>query len=144
MKNEITGTMGIEMIRRTKNKRRRNGTALVELAVCLPVLVLLVLGSIELSNFIFLKQAVTAAAYEATRDAIGPAGTDASALASADAVLLARRLTGATVAINPSASVARGDLITVTVSAPSSLNRVVIPKFVAGLSVSASTTMVKE
>lgn len=132
------------MVTRRKNSQKRSGAALVELAVCLPVMVMLVLGSIELSNFIFLKQAVTAAAYEASREAIRPLGTDATATATAEAVLAARRLSGASIVVNPSANAERGELVTVTVTAPSSSNRVVVPRFVAGLSVSASTTMVKE
>lgn len=58
----------------------------MELALCLPLLTLLVLGSIELRNFIFLKQSMTAAAYEASREAVRPTATDARTQAVADAI----------------------------------------------------------
>ncbi len=45
-------------------KRKRNGTATVELAVCLPLIVIIAFGSIEATNMIFLEQRLTAAAYE--------------------------------------------------------------------------------
>lgn len=48
----------------TKNRR---GAALVEAAVCLPLMLLLVLGSIELSNGIFQQHATRAAAHECAR-----------------------------------------------------------------------------
>ena len=50
--------------RHTGQKRQsRRAAAVVELAVCLPLLFTIFFGSIEACNVIFLKQAVTAAAY---------------------------------------------------------------------------------
>ena len=43
---------------------RRRGSAVVELAICLPIVMALVWGTIELSNSIFLKQTITSAAHE--------------------------------------------------------------------------------
>lgn len=127
-----------------RSNKPRKGTSLVELAVCLPVLVVVVVGAIEMANFIFLKQAVTAAAYESVREAIRRDGTDESAETIAESVLAARRCAESTVDINPSADVPRGELVTVTVTAPSTANRVVSTRFVGGMSVTASTTMAKE
>ena len=53
---------------------RRRGVAASELAVCLPVIVLLVLAMIEACTMIFLKQSLTVAAYEGVRTAIEPNG----------------------------------------------------------------------
>ena len=133
------------MTRRHRRKRSQRGSALVEMAVCLPLLSLLVLGSIELSNFIYLKQSMTAAAYEASREAVRPSATTASAQAIADSIFTARDLTGATLMISPSpSSAARGDLLTITASAPSSANRIVMPKFIEGLNATAVCVMAKE
>lgn len=133
------------MIRGHARRRTRKGSALVELALCLPLLTLLVLGSIELRNFIFLKQSMTAAAYEASREAVRPTATDATAQAVADAIFTGRELTGATLSISPTAmGTERGTLITVTASAPSDANRIVMPKFIEGLAATGVCIMAKE
>ena len=124
--------------------KSRKGVAAVELAVCLPVLALLVMGTIELSSFIFLKQGLTAAAYEGVRTGIRPSATTATTDASVTQVLNGRRLNGATISISPSVNVERGQKVTVTVSAPSNANRLIFPRFVRGVTVNGAATMVKE
>lgn len=47
-----------------KTGEKRRGSAVVELAICLPIVMGLVWGTIELSNSIFLKQTITSAAHE--------------------------------------------------------------------------------
>ena len=55
---------------RSQHRATRRGVAAVELAVCLPVIILLVFGAIEASSFIFLKQSLNVAAYEGIRESI--------------------------------------------------------------------------
>jgi len=52
------------------NRGSRRAVAASELAVCLPILVLLVLAMIESCTMIFLKQSLTVSAYEGIRKAI--------------------------------------------------------------------------
>ena len=66
---------------------KRAGIAVVEFAVCLPILVLVVFGSIEACNAIYLKQAATASAYEAVRVATGTGGTLAAGQLRGDEIL---------------------------------------------------------
>lgn len=47
-----------------KKGQRRAGAAIVELAICLPLLFLLVIGTIEVNNSIFLKQTLTSAVHD--------------------------------------------------------------------------------
>jgi UDP-galactopyranose mutase len=49
---------------RTRKPNPRQGTALIELAICLPVFVLLVIGTVELNDAIFKRQTLTSAAHE--------------------------------------------------------------------------------
>lgn len=56
--------------------RRRRGTATAEFAVCLPVLVVLIIGINETCSAIFLKEQVTVAAYEGARIGIQRQGTN--------------------------------------------------------------------
>lgn len=126
--------------------RSRRAIAASELAVCLPVLVLLVLAMIECCTMIFLKQSLTVASYEGIRNAIEPNATTATVQAAATGVLADRRVNGATVSITPAnfESIARGEYITVTVSAPASRNSVIPGSFFRGQTLSATATMMKE
>jgi Flp pilus assembly protein TadG len=124
----------------------RKGTALIELAACLPVIVLLVAGSIECCGLIFLKQTLCAAAYEGIRVAVRQDATPADVNQRATEVLAARNIQNATVTIDPPdiGSLVPGDLLTVTVSAPTTGNRVIITRYVQDVTVSSSVLMLKE
>lgn len=124
----------------------RRAVAASELAVCLPILVLLVLAMIESCTMIFLKQSLTVSAYEGIRKAIEPAATAAQVQTACNAVLTDRRVKNATVTITPTnfTSLARGQYITVTVSAPAGKNSVVPGSFFKGQTLSGSATMMKE
>lgn len=124
----------------------RRAVAASELAVCLPILVLLVLAMIECCTMIFLKQSLTVAAYEGIRTAIEPASTTANVEASCKAVLTDRRVKDAKITINPVKfqDLARGQYITVTVSAPAAKNSVIPGSFFRGRTLTGTATMMKE
>lgn len=109
----------------------RRGTAAVEAALCLPIIITLIVGSIEASNAIYLKQTATIAAYEAVKVASSQEGTTADAEAAANAVLSSRSIDSGTVVITPSVdgNTAQGTLIKVVVRIPLKKNRVGISKF---------------
>ena len=116
------------------------------MAVCLPILVLLVLAMIESCTMIFVKQSLTVASYEGIRKAIEPSATTAQVEAACNAVLADRRVKGATITITPTnfQAAARGTYITVSVSAPAAKNSVIPGSFFAGRTLSGSATMMKE
>lgn len=105
---------------------KRRGTATVELAICLPLLVMLIFGGMEAANGIFLKQALTSAAYESAKMASTVGYTHIEAEARALEVLTSRGLQNAQIEIDPpiTASTPLGTPITVTVSAPADLNAI--------------------
>jgi Flp pilus assembly protein TadG len=106
----------------TKINERR-GTACVEAAVTLPLLLVLVFGSIEASNAIFLKQSLTIAAYEAAKAASAPSGTDEFARTRCAEALAVRDITSFTITFSPAnidINTARGQRIIVTVTLDSS------------------------
>lgn len=125
---------------------RRRGVAATEFAVCLPVMILLLLGTIECCSMIFLKQSLAVAAYEAGHTALKPDATDAEARASADRVLTDRRIRSATVQLVPGSlgAVAEGDFFEVRVTAPTDANRVLPLSFFGGRTLSASAVFMKE
>ncbi|MEM7315702.1 MAG: TadE/TadG family type IV pilus assembly protein, partial [Planctomycetota bacterium] len=130
-----------------KNRRQiRKGAATIELAVCIPVLVLLVLGSLEACNVIFLKQMVTAAAYEAARVAVTQEAGPTEAEQRATDVLQSRGVQGfgyTSVPADPS-QVDTGEDISITVSAPASANSLINFEAFGSTIVSATIVMQKQ
>ena len=133
-----------------KNKKRgfiqRRAVAAVELAVCLPVIVLLALGSMEAASMIFLRQALVQSAYETVKEAASAQGSEALALTRGQEVLAFRDIQDETVTINPAGTedLERGTEITVTVSAPGDTNSIFPFGPFRNREVSVSATMFKE
>ena len=136
--------MGI--IRRTACRSKRRGVAAAELAVCLPVVVLLVIATIESCSALFLKQSLTAAAYEGVRVAIEKGATTASVQTACSQILADRRIQGSQVTLTPAsiASLKPGDFIDVTVSAPCNPNSAVPTTFFRGHTLTAKASMMIE
>ena len=88
---------------RNKRDQKRRGTAAVEAAFCLPVIITVIVGSIEASNAIYLKQTATIAAYEAVKIASGQEGTTANGRSSCQCSFNRKKyFSGATVSVSPS------------------------------------------
>ncbi len=134
------------MKRKPRGKKQRKGGATTELAVCLPVIVLLVFASIEACSMIFLRQALCATTYEGVRVAVRDNATNTDVLARCQEVLDGRSIGGATVSLNPTnvSVVDPGDPITVSVTASCDANSIMPPWFFGGRSLTASSAMVKE
>src|SRR5262245_37575965 len=120
-------------------RRKRRGVAATEFAVCLPIVVLLVIGTIEACSMIFLKQSLAIAAYEGARTAIIPGATKTTVEAAVNQVLADRKVKGASVSVKPTdiASLNPGDYVDVTVTAPCNTNSVVRNKFYRGKTLSS-------
>jgi len=125
--------------------RHRPGTAAVEFAVCLPVLVLLVFGSIEASSFIFLKQSLHVACYEGVREACKTGATDAGSRAKATLILDSRQVNGYEIQF-PSGveGIARGEQVSCEVSAPTGPNSPLAGEFLSNRVLTARVVMLKE
>lgn len=89
-------------IRRSHGHSARRGAATIELATCLPLLCLVVFGSIQASNLIFLKHAVTSAAYEGTIELVRPNSTNTSVTDRIEHVLAAYEVNNGVIEILPS------------------------------------------
>ena len=76
-----------------RGRKDRDGLAAVEAAFCIPVLVILMFGTLEICAGIYLRESITVAAYEGVRAGIGR-GTDAKDIrAAVDQVLADRNIT---------------------------------------------------
>jgi hypothetical protein len=125
---------------------RRRGAAIVEMAICLPVIVLLILASIECCSMLFVDEALHVASYESLRLAIHNDGDAASAIERGEAILEQFGVHGATVRCEPAdlSNVASGTPVVVVAEAPCDDNSLMPPWFFGGATLSARCAMVRE
>jgi|688.fasta_scaffold304925_2 hypothetical protein len=132
--------------RSCSSKSDREGAVVIELAVCLPVIVLIVLASIESASLTFAKQTMVQTAYEAVVVAVRRESTNIDATNAARAVTNGRLIGDVSIRFEPPdvSAVPRGELITVTAEIPGSAARRLGSNLLGVSSISASATMVKE
>jgi Flp pilus assembly protein TadG len=123
----------------------RRGAATVEMAVCLPLLFLLVFGSIEISNVIHVKHSATIAAFEVAQSVTSPGGTQNDATARGSKLLTDRKVMGYQITVTPvvNATTFPGTPITVTVQVPLNSNSLGITTLLSGQTISSVVTMEK-
>jgi hypothetical protein len=83
--------------RRTR-PRARTAAAAAELAICLPLIVFLLLASLEACSMIFLDHSLTIASYEGVRLAINYAGNNTDTLAPSRSIRRTSRRSSAAIA----------------------------------------------
>ncbi len=131
---------------RRRSRAPRVGVAVVEMAVCLPVLTLITLATVESSAMIFLQQSLSIAAYEGARVALVPTSADENVRYQAELILEGRAVQNATVTVTPnnySASPA-GTWIQVVTSAPFADNSLAGGWLFNGQTLTATVEMMKE
>ncbi len=126
--------------------RLKQGAATTELALCLPLIVLVAFGAVEGASMIFLKQMLVQSAYEGAKVAIQHNSTNEEIETATTAVLVGRTLDNAIVETNPSSveSASRGDHVIIRVSAPSDSNSLFPFGFFRNQSITGTAVMVKE
>ncbi len=132
--------------RKPKRFRKRKGAAAVECAFCIPVVILLMFGTLETCSGIFLKESLTVAAFEGARVGVRRRATSAAVIEQVEAILQIREVTNADITVEPMdfSTLSALDPITVTIVAPAAGNSLYIFDFMAGRDVSAQVTMVRE
>jgi hypothetical protein len=117
-----------------------------ELAVCLPVVLTIVLGTIGTCSFLFTRQAMCTGAYEAARVAVRQGGTAAEAVRRCEEVLAARGIRDAEISFSAAdvADVKSGEFVTVTVNATSAAAGYMPRGFYWNSSITVQVAMVKE
>ena len=125
---------------------RRRGAASVECAVCLPLIVLIVVGAIETCSLVFLQQALQTTAYEMARVAASPYHDAQDAAAAGRAIMDQRGFQGGVVNVTSAAMPGFSDttLVTAKASIPVAPNRVLSAWVMNVPQLSAQCTMVKE
>jgi Flp pilus assembly protein TadG len=130
---------------RCRRHADRHAAVLTELAICLPVLVLLVLGAIDISNTIHLKHTATLAAYETAQVATAQGGTEDEGRAKGLAILSERGIRNATIAFSPriTNNTAPGTRIRITVTVPANGNTLGLTGYFTNRTITARTFMRK-
>jgi Flp pilus assembly protein TadG len=126
----------------------RTAAAVVELAVTLPVLLLVTFGTLEVCNRLFLRQTAAVAAYEGARLAARRTITQDQVQTRCMSLLLGRRIVNGQVVITPSGSgltsLATGGQLTVRVTIPIAGNTPVSYVFAPTGSITATAVMLRE
>lgn len=128
------------------HRAARRATAVVELALCMPVILVLVVVAIECCDMIHVQHALQVSAYEGARAAALPDSDSRQALKVANNLLSAYAIADATTTISPSQihNVPKGTPITLTVSAALDPNRKSVDFMFGGRTLTATCVMVKE
>jgi Flp pilus assembly protein TadG len=136
----------LQSTNRATNAGSRRGVAATELAVCMPVIILVVIATMEATAMIFLQQSVTAAAYEATRTALAPGASTADVVKQGKQILSDRGVKQGALSVSPGnlAAASKGTWIRVTASAPFKKNSLLSGWLFSGRTLQASVEMVKE
>jgi hypothetical protein len=132
---------------RSGGRDRRRGAAAVELAVVLPLFLLVVLGMIESSRLGMVAQSLTSAAREGCRVAVIDGKTAADVQDRVCEVLHAAGITTETSVLSPSdpASAELGEPVTLTLSVPfRDVSWLPAPFFFESATITASATMSSE
>jgi len=133
----------------TRIKQERSGTAVVELAVCLPIIFVIVFASIEACNMIALKQIISESAYDGALVAFRPDAEELDIIADINTVLASRDVTPSNVFIQGNGgaafdSLSNGDTVTVTVEAETNGNVVGPQLFGFAKTLSSTATGIKQ
>ncbi|MCA9263303.1 MAG: pilus assembly protein [Planctomycetales bacterium] len=129
---------------RRKNTVRRRGSAAVEAALVLPLLIGLFVASIEFSRANTVRNSVENAAYEGARRSILPGCTVAQVEDSVQDALNAVNVSGFAVVVTPDPIDETTEEVTVTVTARLDENAYTVPQFFSGREVASTCTLRRE
>ncbi|GAB5513981.1 TadE/TadG family type IV pilus assembly protein [Rhodopirellula baltica] len=132
--------------RQIKAQRRvpRQGAALVEFAVVLPVIMLFLTAMVEISRILMLQHTADTAAYEAARCAMVPGATVTEAEWEAHALIEAAGLTNTAVTVTPAEITEETAFITVRVEVPANDNSWMLSSQFTDVVVASEVTLLTE
>lgn len=122
----------------------RGGNVTVEMAVCLPMLFLILFGAIEFSRMNMLRHSIDNAAYEGARRGIIPGASASNCQAAANRILQAVGARDYTITVTPSTISDVTTQVTVDVQLPLNGNSYVTARFLADKTLQASSTKARE
>lgn len=136
--------MTTHLIRNKANRTGRLGAVSVEVAICIPVVFLFLLGTLEFSRVNMLRSSIDNAAYEGARRGVVPGATTEDCIQQAAQILRAVGLRQATVTVTPSTINDSTPQVTVEVVAPMSENGWGLSRFLSGVTLRSHSTKPRE
>ena len=127
-------------------RRNRRGAAAVEFALVAPIFFLMIFGMIEFGRMVMVQQVITNSSREGARIAVLDGTAGAEVVTAVENYLDSARVSGATVAVNPSepSSAGYGEPVTVTVTIPfSQVSWLPSPMFIGGDTVLTAATVMR-
>ena len=99
-KHHLLSASSVERLRPLRLSKRQ-GAAVAELAVSLPVLALLVCGSLQACSLIYLKHGLVSAAYQGTVELVRPTSSSASVVTRVEQILAVHEIKNANIELRP-------------------------------------------
>lgn len=119
----------------------RRGATVAEMALVLPVFVLILFAMFEFTRMAVLRNTADNAAYEGARIAMVTGGTAQEAIAEANRILNIVRTNSAQITVTPAVLTDETESITVEIDIPMDANGWIVPKFTAGQVLSSTCTL---
>ena len=131
---------------RLNARTERSGVAAVEAAICFPLIILLMLGTLEITAGLYLRESLSVCSFEACRIGTRRGATVDAVQARAEEVLADRGVTGAKIVITPGdfEPLSALDHISVEISAPTAGNSIFIFDNLADRTIFSKVTMIRE
>ena len=130
----------------TGTQLRRKGAAVVEFAICFPIVAAIIVAGMDITQVLRAKQAVVEATHETARVVATNEADEHQFRKFATDLLALKDLSGATVTVDPppSPKLDRVTPITVSVSIPIDSNCTLIPHYFAPLTLNSQSTVSRE
>lgn len=125
-------------------RKDRHGALTVEMALCVPILFLLLLGTLEFARMNMLRNSVDNAAYEGARRGVVPGAQASDCVTAAQSVLTAVRAQNATITVTPSTISDTTSQVSVSVSVPMAQNSWGPARFLSGATLRSVSTKSRE
>ncbi len=122
----------------------RQGTTVVEVAIVLPLILMLFFAAIDFSRANSIRNTAENAAYEGARRAIVPGATKQSALDEANVILGLLSIHSATITVSPETITNSTPQVTVTVTVPLGSNLYAASPFLTSTTISRTCTLTRE
>ncbi|MCC6512249.1 MAG: pilus assembly protein [Pirellulaceae bacterium] len=122
----------------------RRGVLTVEMALCIPIVFLILLGTLEFSRMNMLRNSIDNAAYEGARRGIVPGATANDCINAADTILRAVGAQNTTITVTPSVINDDTPQVSVSIATPLSSNSWGPARFLGGMTLRAVSTKSRE